>query len=187
MIISRKKRLVLGSVKVFSMILVVAFVVCLHGISHGAMKRYYNKAKGFSIAFPEKWQVRENLPNVDVMAISPIESSKDSLIGTAAVGVEDLPPINISLDKYYEISVRNAKKMLANFNVEEKGSITIDGVPAKWFVADYEKDGRKIKALFYVLVKGEKGFSIVCATVPQHFSKQRVLFDNICRSFKYEK
>jgi hypothetical protein len=168
-------------------ITVVALMVMFGIISQASAqvtKKYTNKVKGFSINFPAKWEIKEKVSGVDVIALSPLENSADRFrenINVIAVKV----PTNVTLKVFYDANVKDMKKNLKKFTVISETNTKINGNGAKKLVYSHKMYNHIMKASAYVIANNGKAFFITCTAAPATFAKWDAAFDKIAKSMKY--
>lgn len=149
--------------------------------------RYYDKANGFSIKYPEAWSVCEGHAEDDpvVEGLSPWEDDYDEFAEHMTVDVE-LIEAGTSLDSYSEETIEAQMAEIPGFEVTERGRATLDGEDAVWIVFDFESEGGMVTVLGYSLVKGERGYLISGVAQSSKFSSYRNRFEQIAESFRFE-
>lgn len=149
--------------------------------------RYYDKANGFSIKYPEAWSVCEGHAEDDPMVegLSPWEDDYDEFAEHMTVDVE-LIEAGTSLDSYSEETIEAQMAEIPGFEVTERGRATLDGEDAVWIVFDFESEGGMVTVLGYSLVKGERGYLISGVAQSSKFSSYRNRFEQIAESFRFE-
>lgn len=147
---------------------------------------YVNKEKGYSIEFPSGWTKQERFMGLDVIALSPAETPKDSFRENASVlsGKLDAP---ITLDLFYSENLKNLQKALNNFKQDGSGDSTVDGQPAKWVLYTHKQGNFESKVIQYFIMKGDYAYLITCGGEPAAYDKYKSTFDSIVKSFKFLK
>lgn len=163
----------------------VIFGLGLNGCAPKEPDRYYNKDEGFSIKLPNEWEKKEGFMGTTIVTWSPQESSADQFRENVNVAVEELPKA-LSLEEYFQLSLANLSKLMTDFQEHEKGQLSIDNNDAKWLIYSHRMGTVKLKVLVYMLVKGRRGYAIVCSAAPEQFLKYRDKFEEIVQSFKFE-
>ncbi|MCE1246165.1 MAG: DcrB-related protein [Firmicutes bacterium] len=148
------------------------------------MKTYTNKAKGFSIDFPSKWEVKEKVSDVDVIALSPVEGKSDKFrenVNVIALTV----PTSVTLKVFYDENVKDMKKKLKKFTVVSESNTKINGQDARKLVYTHNMYNHTMKAAAYVMLKGGKACFITCTAAPETYSKWEAEFDKIAKTTKF--
>lgn len=157
----------------------------LDGCSTKDPDRYYNDREGFSMKFPAAWEKNEGVGGRIVMAQVPKDGSTDQFRENVNVIVERLPKA-MTLDEYFQQSVTNMKKILNEFQDQEKGQGFIDDYDAKWMVYTHRMGASTLKVLVYMIVKDNRGYVITCTALPDRFYTFRSQFEDIAQSFQFE-
>ena len=95
--------------------------------------RFYDTTlwEGFSIKFPESWELKENFMESRVTAISPLKGKKDFFQEYVAV-LSEVVPSRVTLEEYMNISLQNIHKEVRNVKVLKRGDTELGGGDAKW-------------------------------------------------------
>ena len=150
-----------------------------------SMKPYVNKQKGFTISFPNNWQLKEKLSGVDVIALSPLEGKKDIFRENVnVIAIAKLPP-KYTLKVFYDENVKDMKKNLNKFTIVSEKDIKINGVDAKKLVYTHNMYKHTMKASAFVIAGKEKACFITCTATPDTFAKWDARFDTIAKTFKF--
>jgi hypothetical protein len=149
--------------------------------------RYYNEKKGFSIEFPDKWEIKkgDGVETPLVEAVSPWENEDDPFSEFISVDVEEFSE-EIDLGKY---AARLRQDQVGEFQYYEeidRGETTINGVDAKITVYDIGMEEGTNRVLGFVLVKGMRGYLISCVAEDTKFSEYRETFEEAVFSFRFE-
>ena len=147
--------------------------------------RYYKKQEGFSIRFPAEWEQKENVMGTAVMALSPAEGAGDTFRENVNVTVEALPT-PMDLEKYFELSLLNLKKLLDGGQPPEVSDATLGGEKAKRVIYQTTMGQIGVKGMLYVAVKGNRGYALTCSATPDSFDAFRPTFDEIVGTFRFE-
>jgi hypothetical protein len=137
---------------------------------------YTNKGKGFSIHFPEGWAKIEAQKGVLVGVTNPDETVQINII------VQDLPE-DVSFDKYFKTVSSQGKRMGAR--MKDSGEMMIDGIDARWSIADITLGGKKFTYLNHYVMKGNRVYSIICVVPSDEFPGLEDTFDEAVESFRF--
>lgn len=143
--------------------------------------RYYDADMGFSLQFPDGWAVEEHFMGTDVAAYSPDPATRL----TVNVVTEELPG-EVTLDEYFEVSVTAVGSVFEGFVVHEHGQTTLSGTPARWLVYSYGSGQVAFKALAYLMVANNTGFTLTCGSRPETFTQGRPTLERIAGTFRIE-
>jgi hypothetical protein len=149
--------------------------------------RYHNRDMGFSMRFHDGWEVVEG-DGIDlalVEAVSPWEDDHDEFAEHMSVDVEELP-WQPDLETYFAETIDEQGEYLPRFRAEEKGSIEIDGVDARWVVFAFESEGCPMRAVGYTFLKDKKAFLIAGVAQAHKFVLYKAVFDQMAASFRFD-
>ncbi len=163
---------------------VVCFCWALNVFASSEAIVYINKDKGFSIEFPGAWEKSEGVMGSTVAALSPQENPADQFRPNVNVIVKDLRR-DVTLEEYMQAVLihMTAQK---DFQVHEKGRLTISNSDARWLVYSQRKNALNFKVLVYVLVQKRRVYQITCTATLEQFSRYRKRFEGIAQTFKFE-
>lgn len=146
---------------------------------------YTDSDNGFSITYPNDW-VKGDATIADissVLVVSPMESADDQFLENVSVTAEPLLE-ETNIDDYLDLALAGVTKNLPGFSELDRKDETLDGGSAKRVVYSYTSSGQKVKAIFYVRLKGFRGYVIVGTTSESQFDAKAELLEEVCRSFK---
>jgi hypothetical protein len=167
-------------------------VACDKGLTRGKSKSDYKAVDGkpfngpdFEIDMPEGWEVQKGLMGTAIMATSAKEGPQDQFQENINITLENVPS-SIGLDKYVEISIENAKKMLSDYKTVEQTKVTINGVEFCRIVALYNVGVVSIKGLLYVGIKDGGAYNVTCTASPETYDKFKAAFEKAVKSLKID-
>jgi len=146
--------------------------------------RYHNNEMCFSIEFHQGWEVVEGdgYEYALVEAVSPWDGDDDEFAEHISVDVEDLSA-GTDLDAYHAETVEAQAEVIPGFYIEEEGSVTIGGVPARFVVFGFESEGYPMTAIGYTLVDNGRGYLIAGLAQAHKFVLYRDVFQKTAASF----
>jgi hypothetical protein len=186
--VSRFPRLVVVAGASISLVAALAVFAASCGKPASAQEpgRYYAGFwDGFSIKFPEDWEVKEDFMDTQVIALSPVKGGKDIYQENVAVVYEFVPP-GVSEEEYLNLSLQQMHQMLQGLKVDKQGEMTIADRPAHWVTFSHEYMGVGMKGIGYIVVKGSRAYVIVCSATTKTFGRYRKTFDEVAESFRFE-
>lgn len=149
--------------------------------------RYYNEAKGFSIKFPDEWEIKEGdgIEAPLVEAVSPWEDEDDPFSEFISVDVEEFSE-NVDLERYTDRLRSDHAEEFPFYEEIEEGETTIDGVAAKSIVFDIGMEEGTNRVLGFVLAREKRGYLISCVAEDSKFSDYKEIFEEAIYSFRFE-
>jgi hypothetical protein len=146
--------------------------------------RYRNE--GFSIAFPDGWEIREGSAGLVVMAVSKPSSSDDPYLENCALAVTGLAD-EVPLAGYKEAAMEQLQRSSQGFLLlEESEGSTFSGIDARRLVYDQEIGELELRMLVYLFVQAKRAFVVTCGTGRDVFDEHRESFEKIAKSFQFE-
>jgi hypothetical protein len=137
---------------------------------------YENRGKGFSIYFPAGWEKSETKMGALVGVTDPDETVQINII------FQDLPE-EVTFEKYFKTVSSQGKRMGAR--IKESGEMTIDGVDARWSMADITLRGRKFTSMNHYVMRGNRVYSIICVAPFDEFPGFEDTFNETVESFRF--
>ncbi len=149
--------------------------------------RYYSDESGFSIIFPEEWEIKEgdgeSTPIVE--AVSPWEADSDRFSEYVSVDIEDFP-VKMTLEEYFaEVRLANSENY-PQYKEHDKGETEINNQEAMWTRFDVGSPEGVMSALGFVMIKGKRGYSISCVAEDAKYDSFEETFEDIVHSFRIE-
>jgi len=149
--------------------------------------RYHNDEVGFSIEFHPGWEVVEGdgYEYALVEAVSPWDGDDDEFAEHVSVDIEDVDG-GTDLDSYHAETIEAQAEAIPGFYIEEEGSMSIGGVPAKYVIFGFESEGYPMTAIGYTLLKNGRGYLIAGLAQAHTFVLYRDVFQHTAASFRID-
>jgi hypothetical protein len=148
-----------------------------------AFLAYQNQ--GITIEHPKDWEVKENQAGAIVAFMSPSEGWGDSFSENVNVFVENLTA-PMSLEEYGELSIKNAPKLIQNFNLLKTETATIGNVAAQKMEYTGDVGANSLHFLAYSLVTCNKVYTITYTAQKDNFQKNLRAAEKIIQSFEIQ-
>jgi hypothetical protein len=157
------------------------------GDSDGEPGRYSSSTYGFSIVFPQGWEIVEGDGEEVAMveATSPWEDDDDEFSEHITVDVEDITK-GTTVEVYFEETMEAQASMIPGFKTKARGRTTIDGRDAIWVEFDMEEEGGSLTVLGYAMVKGNRGYLITCIAQDRKYVSYEDVFRQAVQTFRCE-
>lgn len=136
----------------------------------------------FRISTPADWGVNRDVGGMRLVASSPRVSPEDTFKENVNVTLEGVPA-DVSPQQYVEGQMILLQQGFAEMVVLEAADHTLGGRPARRLVYEYTHDGRRLKALTYILVAAERAYVITGTTLPHTFQDYAPTMERIANSF----
>ncbi len=96
---------------------------------------YESEANGFSIDYPDEWEVSEraSMPGTTTF-ITPLQGADDTFRENVTVVVQGAPADATTLDEFTEMALAQGRELIPRFMVMESRSATLAGNPAQQVV-----------------------------------------------------
>lgn len=80
---------------------------------------YRNPQDGISIKYPNNWEILENQHGTNVMILMPLDEMKSDFRANLNIVIEDLTDMEISLERYTELSRNQLEKLITDIQIVE--------------------------------------------------------------------
>jgi len=146
--------------------------------------RHVSENAGYSIQFPEQWEVMKGIMGTDVIALAPTVDPEDLFRENANVIFArlDLP---ISREEYYSYNMLTLTQLLVDFDLEESHDIIVDGVEAKKIIFTHTMGVVNAKVMQYLILDENRAFVMTFTADPLDFEMFRPKFEEIANSFEF--
>lgn len=148
-------------------------------------RRYTHEALGFSIAYPEGWNVKKDFETFAFMGVSPQEG-EDDLYGENVNIVAMSTPKDMSLEDFAKMQIHGARKGLVDYARRGASYETINGNRAARFDYVHTIQDIRIVSITFIQVKDNIGYAINCSATMDDYDRYRALLLQIARSFRFE-
>jgi|GEM_PF-3554612 len=146
--------------------------------------RYTHDVLGFSIAYPESWDVKQNFETFAFMGISPQENDEDLYGENVSVVAMSTPP-DMSLEDFSALQIRGAKEGLKDYARRGASFEEINGVRAARFDYVYTVKDLRIVSITFIIVKDNIAYAINCKATLDDYDRYRAMMLQIARSFRF--
>lgn len=165
----------------------VFFALLLNGcVAPEEPGRYYNRDFGFSINFPDGWEIRTMEDGWITFAVTEFESEDDPWAEAVVVDVYE-QQLGFDLDEFFNDEFSKMAAGAEEFHEEERGEATLDGERARWILYTYYMDEvGDMKVIEYFLVKGKRAYIVSGDSPADRFSEFEEVFVSSARSFRFE-
>jgi len=151
----------------------------------GESGRYYNSEYHFSIKFPSGWHIKTNPDENLVACWEDFANDKDRFEENIAITYERLVS-KTGLEAFFTEVSYNTGRDLANFRIENQGTITLDGQPARAVRSSFTMAEGELKMLAYCVIKDKHALTISCLVEPHNYTKYQPIFKETVHSLRFE-
>jgi hypothetical protein len=131
---------------------------------------YYIYNEGVEIALPDGWEEGDAASNgVLLMGLSPANIDP-TFRDNFNVVKEDIP-LDISIDYYYDASLKYLKESFKNFKVLERKN--------NYHIYTFESEGFKIQQMQFFYIKNSVAYVLTFTSIPKRFKQVKPLFEQI--------
>ncbi len=149
----------------------------------GAARRFASATRGFSMAFPDTWEVRENVENLAMLGMSPLEGEEDPVAESVTVAM-DTQPANMNHNEFYRTGMRLMRENLKEFNLLEESATAIFKYPAARLDFTQVQEGHRLRCVSFIMLIDGRGCSITCAAIEDEWPRWEPTLLTIARSFQ---
>lgn len=146
---------------------------------------YTDAAKGFSIQFPEGWEISTPAKGPAVSAASPQADPRDFFREYVTVASRHIPS-ETTAEGLRDSSIERSRKATPNLMPVDMGTTTINGSEAAWFTYTLMMPVVGTRGVTYFIVTDGRAAVINCAAEAGAFDEFKPTFDSIAASFKFE-
>jgi len=155
------------------------------------MTMYVDEQDGFSVQLPGSGWNSVGVGDPEYNPRNRVAMYKeDASIIIASEIMEELREGTIGISELFESADIFAQSMLLGFNesysVDNSFVVNVDGVSAFEILFSGVEEGGKVQILYYSTVKNKKVYALVFTSAANSFESNRVLFDQVVKSFKFK-
>ncbi len=147
-------------------------------------ERYTSEDAGFSIQFPNKWEVKQGIMGNDMVALAPSIDPEDLFRENANIIYAKLDVL-ISKDDYYSLNLESLSQLLTDFDLEESEDVKLDGVNVKRIIFTHTMGIVNAKVMQYLVLVGKQAYVLTFTADPLDFDTYRASFEHIAQTFKF--
>lgn len=148
-------------------------------------RRYTHEALGFSIAFPDDWDVRRDFESrFAFMGVSPKEGEDDPYGENVNVMAMSTPP-GMSLEDFSAIQIQQARELLDNYARRGQSFETVNGERAARFDYAHTVDNQRIVSITHILLRDNIAYAITCSATLEQYDRYRAKMLEITNSFRF--
>lgn len=146
------------------------------------LEKYINEEKGYSIEYPKNWQKQE-IPRLDLVLLSPPKDAESQTHATMNL-VSETVGDKVSLDQFYNESVKHLTTELQEVKLEKSGDLNIHGIPSKWVQYSHRMVDSNFRVLQYFLVAQGNIYLITFSAIADDFDHFYPICQKIAASFR---
>jgi len=147
-------------------------------------KRYTHEALGFSIAFPETWDVKKDHETSAFIGVSPQENEDDPFGENVSV-VAMSAPQDMSLEEFAELQAQAARQGMERFAPRGSSFETIDDHRAARIDYVHSVRDLRIVSISFILLDDQIAYAINCKATMEDYDRYRAQLLEIARSFRF--
>ena len=150
-------------------------------------QQYIDQEKGFEITYPGNWKRWTGGIGQDLEIMPSDQTNPNVFRDNLLVHVETLTE-GMTLDGFFASKVAAAEG--ADPEVEyqeiERLPVVLGGEDARRLVYSMSRDEAQVTSVVFFLVRGNRGYTILCSAASERFDKRRPEFEKIVGTFKLE-
>jgi hypothetical protein len=150
-----------------------------------AALRYSHGPLGFSIAFPEGWDVQKDSSPFAFIGTSPQEGEEDLYGENVNIMAMTTPP-GISLEDFSRDQIQQAKTVLEGYAQRGQSFEDINGEKAARFDYVHTVNDLRIVSITFIQISDDIAYAITCSAQQQDYDRYRAMLLQIARSFRFE-
>jgi hypothetical protein len=125
---------------------------------------------GFSFSYPLTWRTSAPATGLVDVVVSAPSAEADGFVPNINVVIEPLR-LDLGAERYLEASLSAIRATFNEFELIDRGRVTIDGEAAGWIEYRWVSDGQEIHQRQAYLTRGENGFVITFSATPESFDE----------------
>jgi hypothetical protein len=142
---------------------------------------YVDEAVGFSISYPENWQITSGSSDFLVGFGAP---EAEAGIQASCIVAHEVVTRKENLQSYFTRIKGNLKKKLKGYTPVSEEEITLDQIPAIKHVYTFFDKNVTFKQMAIYLKQGEVGWVINCSCSPDAYNSYQPTFEAVAASFQ---
>jgi len=166
-----------------SFVLLTIFII-LSGCTEDENTNHYSHSDpGFTVDFPQGWELKTGLAGTAVMAVSPSTHPLDNYRESINIVIEDISD-KPSADFYYQSNLKTMESFLKEFTLESQSDASINSHPAKKLIFRSTTGSVNSKFLMYMVAHNRLGYVITSTATPESYNEFSELFEKTAQSFR---
>ncbi|MBR0518751.1 DcrB-related protein [bacterium] len=125
---------------------------------------------GINFQFPASWLVNDEATQAPIIFLSYLPSADNSFNDNILICSETLQQ-QMTCQEYFDLSLQQLQTSIPNFQLINKGKVTIDGYEGKAILYTQNGSGPTIKQQQLYIVVGYHAYVITISSLPNRFEK----------------
>lgn len=146
---------------------------------------YESEANGFSISYPDEWEVSEraSMPGTTTF-ITPLQGRDDTFRENVTIVVQGAPADAMTLDEFTELALAQGRELIPRFTVWELRATTLGGNPAQQVVYTGLQGERALRWLQLWTLVGDQAYIVTYTAEEEEFTAFRSVVQQMIRSME---
>lgn len=166
------------------LVLILAFPSSGCGGTASGSGTYTNSKHGFTVNYPEDWELDEGADNTIVVFRGPVLQETGGKVNINITNDEIGDSSNITLDFYLDLNDKQYVQEFENYSRLATEDMTIDGKPAKKMIYSFDSANFSLKANQVYLIDDGTAFAITFVTTAATYDRYAADSDLVINSFK---
>ena len=146
---------------------------------------YTNQSLGFSIKYPQGWQVDDSGTTVNIFIKEEGATSAENSIAGVIITTTPLGELKGSqLSTIADLWSLQIPKQFPGATITKKEQIKLGGEEAYLYVFSFIDEGKELPSNFYLLIDKENLYGLIATTELQYQTKYEETLKSIAESFK---
>jgi hypothetical protein len=168
----------------FVFVLFVIAVACLSSCRNQEPgQRESMPEKKFTIAFPEGWEVKENVEGMDLVGLSPVEGPSDKFQENVFVASTEMKEPH-EADEILDDSLSVMINTITDFKPEKRDHAEVGGIEAARLTFTWRQGPYHLTSVVYVLPGRDRAYQIRATAESQAWDRVLPVFEKIVSSFE---
>ncbi len=156
------------------------------GESSVQTQTFVSNDSGYTVEFPEQWEVMKGVMGTDVVALAPKLDPEDLFRENVNIIFTQLE-FPITKEEYYGFNLKSLEQLLVDFDLEESTDVQIDGVDARVIVFTHTMAIVNAKVMQYLILDENRAYVMTFTSDPIDFESYRPKFEEITNSFRFKR
>lgn len=145
--------------------------------------KFNSSERGYAIDFPENWELDKEVMELDVIAFSPLESSKDSFRDNISAA-STLLRKPLDSEEVLDANIEGMMNVITDFEPVERTKKQIGEHEAAVLVYNQRQGMHNLTSALYAISTEERAYLIFCTAEKKKFDNFRDKCENIVSTFR---
>lgn len=141
-------------------------------------KRHVDRENGFTIEYPENWEIIDTFPQPHILLVIRENNSDTSDIFSETMNLTKIPHEGKSLEQWVEENLIMFEQYRPDFKLESKKFLIFKELETVLIKAELEERGVKLSNNTYVIIKGPSLYALTQTAEASKDTKYKQIFEH---------